>query len=91
MNKVRGENEQMEVEAGGLEATLCTSLRAPLLLRVILMPTPRGHVLYRSGLHICGLTCFSSVSWEGSRIIPAFSREGNGGSARERLSQGHTL
>lgn len=40
MNEVRGENEQMEVEAGGLEATLCTSLRAPSLLRVILMPTP---------------------------------------------------
>lgn len=91
MNDVRGENEQMEAGAGGLEASLCTSLRAPSLLRVILMPTPRGHVLFRSGLHICGLTCFSSVSWEGSMMIPVFSREGNGGSAREGLSQGHAL
>ena len=90
MSEVRGENEQLEAGAGGLEASLCTSPRAPSLLRVVLMPTPWGHVLFRSGLHICGLTCFSSMSWEGSIIIPVFSREGNGGSGRERLSQGHT-
>lgn len=76
---------------GGLRAALCTSLRAPSLPCVIMMPTPWGHVLFRTGLHICGLSCFSYVSWEGGIIIPAFSREENEGSAREWLSQGRAL
>lgn len=78
-------------EEGGLESRPLHEAEGPLTPVCDHDANTPGATCCLGWLHICGLSCFSYVSWEGGIIIPAFSREENEGSAREWLSQGHAL